>query len=138
MVIADHAELLAMMERTPGICVREADQLEPTRVYLARNPAMSFVACVGGAIVGCAMAGHDGRRGYLNHVMVDERFRHRGIATALVERCLAALRRAGIGKVHLEVVGTNESGQEFWKSRGWVHRTENARFSLVISDNANA
>ncbi len=25
MTMADHAELLAMMHRTPGVCVREAD-----------------------------------------------------------------------------------------------------------------
>ncbi|MGH8017201.1 MAG: GNAT family N-acetyltransferase [Opitutaceae bacterium] len=59
--------------------------------YLRRNPGLSFVAEVDGQIVGYAMAGDDGRRGYLQHVAVDVAYRRRGIAQTLISRCLAAL-----------------------------------------------
>ncbi len=49
-------------------------------------------------IVGCLMAGHDGRRGYLQHLFVVPERRRAGIGKALIERCLAELERLGIKK----------------------------------------
>ena len=138
MTIADHGALIAMMGRTPGVCLREADAFEPTRRYLDRNPGLSFAAWAKGEFIGCAMAGHDGRRGYLQHVMVEPSWRRLGIAQALVSSCLEALKRDGIEKVHLEVLGTKTEGKRFWAKRGWSLRDDIARFSLVLSDNPNA
>jgi ribosomal protein S18 acetylase RimI-like enzyme len=88
-------DVLSLMGRTHGICVREADSAERVAAYLRRNPGMSFVALHEGRVVGCAMCGHDGRRGYLNHVLVDAAHRRAGIATALVTRCLDRLEEQG-------------------------------------------
>ena len=138
LTLADHPQLLELMRRTPGMCVRNADLLEPTRRYLERNPGMSFVAVVGPRLVGCAMAGHDGRRGYLQHVFTEPDYRGRGLAQALVSRCLTRLSEAGIEKVHLEVLKDNELGNHFWARRGWVLREDIARYSLVLTSDSNA
>ena len=40
------------------------DSEEGIGKFLGRNPATSFVAVDGERVVGCVLAGHDGRRGY--------------------------------------------------------------------------
>lgn len=141
MTIVDHADFAAMMIRTPGVVLRTADGFEATRRYLERNPGMSFVArpADGHGIVGCAMAGHDGRRGYLQHVMVDPDYRHLGLARMMVERCLAALLEAGIEKVHLDTLADNHQAHRFWHHLGWEdRRDEIVKFSRVLVADVNA
>ena len=65
-------------------------------------------------------------------------YRGRGLAQALVSRCLTRLSEAGIEKVHLEVLKDNELGNRFWARRGWVLREDIARYSLVLTTDSNA
>jgi len=137
----DHADFAAMMLRTPGVVLRTADGYAATQRYLERNPGLSFVArpAGGDGIVGCAMAGHDGRRGYLQHVMVDPDYRHLGLARTMVERCLSALLDAGIEKVHLDTLTGNVEAHRFWRHLGWTdRRDEIVKFSRVLVDDTNA
>ncbi|WP_223162114.1 GNAT family N-acetyltransferase [Salinicola halophyticus] len=137
----DHADFAAMMLRTPGVVLRTADGYAATQRYLERNPGLSFVArsAEGTGIVGCAMAGHDGRRGYLQHVMVDPDYRHLGLARMMVERCLAALLEAGIEKVHLDTLADNHQAHRFWQHLGWAdRRDEIVKFSRVLVEDDNA
>jgi ribosomal protein S18 acetylase RimI-like enzyme len=60
------------------------------------------------------MCGHDGRRGYLQHLAVHESFRRRGIGTALVEACLAKLAKLGILKTHIDVLVGNRVAIDYW------------------------
>jgi ribosomal protein S18 acetylase RimI-like enzyme len=131
-------EVLALWRRTPGICVRDADSRDAIERYLRRNPGLSFLGMANGKIVGCALSGHDGRRGYLQHVVVDPVYRRRGLAQELVLRCLAALEGEGILKVHLEVLVTNVEAHDFWTRRGWKRRDDIHRFSIIRSESQNA
>lgn len=131
MHIDDYDAVIALMQATPGVTVRDADSREMTQRYLARNPGLSFVAVAGGAVVGCLMAGHDGRRGYLQHLAVAPAFRRRGIAAALVEQCVSALAQEGIRKSHIDILKTNDSGKAFWERQGWVRRTDIDRYSYI-------
>jgi ribosomal protein S18 acetylase RimI-like enzyme len=131
MTIDDHDAVLGLLSETPGVSLREADSRESTRRYLERNPGLSFVAEIGGAAVGCLMAGHDGRRGYLQHLVVLPEHRRRGIAGALVERCLAGLESLGIRKSHIDVLKTNPLAAAYWERRGWTLRTDIHRYSMV-------
>lgn len=136
--LADYDALIELMRTTPGVTLRDADSREATGRYLERNPGLSFVAEIDAHIVGCLMSGHDGRRGYLQHLVVGAEHRRQGIATALVERCLAALAEVGIHKCHLDVLQTNQSGAAFWEKRGWQLRTDIRRYSFIHSGSANA
>lgn len=138
LTIDRYAEVFALMQRTPGIAVRDADAPPAMARYLARNPGLSFVAEAGGRIVGCAMSGHDGRRGYLQHVVVDPAFRGQSVAQALVNRCLDRLAESGIEKVHLDVFATNAPALGYWQRRGWTRRDDVVRFSFIRSNAANA
>jgi len=110
MSIADHDDVAALWEATEGVGFDEDDSRENVQSYLERNPGLSFVARCGGELVGAVLCGHDGRRGYLHHLAVPIEHRRRGIGAALVERCLAGLKDAGIRKCNIFVFGSNESG----------------------------
>lgn len=142
MQAADHAALMQLLQGVPGVVLRDADGFEATARYLARNPGLSFVAEAageGGAqLVGCLMAGHDGRRGYLQHLFVHPAERGRGIARALIAACLAALRGEGIAKTHLDVLAGNADAQAFWRHLGWARRDDIQRFSFIDGAGANA
>jgi len=138
MTMDDYQAVIDLMRNTPGISLRDADSRESTACYLERNPGMSFVAQVDGELGGCIMSGHDGRRGYLQHLLVLPRYRRQGIANALVERCLSTLEAHGILKCHLDVFKTNEAAAAYWQSQGWQLRQDIDRYSFTRSGNQNA
>jgi ribosomal protein S18 acetylase RimI-like enzyme len=138
MTLDDYETVIELMRRTPGVSLRDADSRESTARYLERNPGLSFVAEVGGALCGCIMSGHDGRRGYLQHLIVEPVFRRQGIASELVEHCLSGLESLGILKCHLDVFKTNEAAARYWQRQGWTLRTDIDRYSFTRSGNANA
>lgn len=132
-------EVLAFLRSIPGVgSSREADAPAAVARYLQRNPGLSFFAQIDGRVIGCAMSGHDGRRGYLQHVAVDPACRKRGIARALVQSCLDALAREGIDKVHLDVYAVNGSAQAYWAKAGWVRRDDIVRYSYTRPGRENA
>jgi ribosomal protein S18 acetylase RimI-like enzyme len=138
MTMDDYDAVIELMKATPGVSFRDADSREATARYLARNPGLSFVAEKDGRLVGCLMSGHDGRRGYLQHLVMLPEHRRQGIAKALVGRCLAALEQLGILKSHIDVYRTNDIGQAYWASQGWMLRTDIHRYSHVRSGHENA
>ena len=131
-------DVMALMHRTPGVSIRDADSRAATERYLARNPGMSFLCVDAERVVGCAMCGHDGRRGYLQHVIVDTAYRGRGIAHELVEHCLAELGKLGIEKTHLDVFVDNDLANRYWTRRGWKQRHDIYRYSLIRSGRESA
>jgi ribosomal protein S18 acetylase RimI-like enzyme len=124
MTIDHYDEVIALWEESENIGLSSADERESIRLYLIRNPAMSFVAKENDHIVGAALCGHDGRRGYLHHLAVKESHRKRGIGTKLAERCMESLSNDGIQKCHLFVFHTNKKGKTFWEKIGWSLRSD--------------
>ena len=137
MTIDDYDGVVDLMKQTPGVSFRDADSLESTRRYLQRNPGLSFVCEIDSQIAGCIMSGHDGRRGYLQHLIVRPTNRRKGIAKALVESCLMALESLGILKSHLDVLKTNTLAPAYWASQGWKLRSDIHRYSWVRSGREN-
>ncbi|SKA90388.1 Ribosomal protein S18 acetylase RimI [Pseudomonas extremaustralis] len=138
MTPCDYDAVLALMQDTPGISLRDADSREATERYLARNPGLSFVAEAEGRLIGCVMCGHDGRRGYLQHLLVLPEYRRQGIARALTQRCLVALEQLGVHKCHLDVFKTNSGAARYWQGQGWTLRTDIDRYSFTRPGHENA
>jgi ribosomal protein S18 acetylase RimI-like enzyme len=137
MSIADYDLVIHLMKQASGLTLRDADSRASTARYLDRNPNLSFVASVGDKVVGCIMSGHDGRRGYLQHLVVHPDHRRKGIANALVENCLSSLEKIGICKSHIDVLKSNQAGSSYWESQGWKLRTDINRYSFVRSGGEN-
>ncbi len=138
MQIDDYNDALALWQSAEGVQLRSADSREGIARYLERNPGLSFVAKSGGEIIGTIMAGHDGRRGYIQHLAVQAQSRNAGIGSELLRRCLAALKQAGISKSHVHVLIDNHIAREFWIARGWQLRDDIAVFSFVNDGDDNA
>ena len=131
--IEAYDKVFALWRSGEGIGLSQADSRSNIQLYLERNPGMSFIARVDDDVVGAILAGHDGRRGYIHHLAVDQVHRKKGIARELVERCLAVLRNQGIVKCHLFIFNTNSEGLRFWNTIGWQFRTELGVISKQIT-----
>ncbi len=127
MKIGDYPRAFVLWEQTEGLSVEESDSKEGIGIYLQRNRGFCFVACDGDQIIGTILCGHEGRRGMLRHLAVGRNYRHRGIARALIKRCLSALARAGIRKCNPFVSDPNEEGKRFWEHMGWYGLEDNYR-----------
>lgn len=138
MTLSDYDAVLQLMRETPGISLRDADSRDSTERYLQRNPDLSFVAEADGVLCGCIMSGHDGRRGYLQHLLVLPEYRRQGIANALVERCVSSLEALGIHKCHLDVFKSNTTAARYWQSQGWKLRDDIDRYSFTRAGNEGA
>jgi ribosomal protein S18 acetylase RimI-like enzyme len=138
MTIEDYGAVIGLLTDASGVRLRDADSREATARYLERNPGLSFVAFVDGVIVGCVMCGHDGRRGYLQHLAVSQPYRRRGIGSALVKACLTKLEGLGILKTHIDVLVENQQAHGFWRRHSWQKRDDIFRYSFVRSHDANA
>ena len=124
MTIDHYDEVIALWKDSENIGLSSADERENIKSYLARNPAMSFVAKENDDIIGAALCGHDGRRGYIHHLAIAESHRKKGIGRKLVERCIESLRNIGIQKCHLFIFHTNKEGKAFWNKIGWSLRSD--------------
>lgn len=131
--IERYDDVYALWDRCSGVGLSSADERDSIAAYLERNPAMSFIALAGSNIVGVILGGHDGRRGYIHHLAVDETYRRQGIGKQLVERCLAALEEEGIQKCHLFIFHKNEGGISFWEADGWTLRRDIMVMSKYLS-----
>jgi ribosomal protein S18 acetylase RimI-like enzyme len=138
MTINDYDIIMTMFQETPGVEVREADSRDATEAYLNHNPGLSFVATIDSKVIGCVMCGHDGRRGYLQHLVVMPEHRRQGVGEKLFTACINALQKIGVSKTHIFVFKTNDLGNAFWTSKGWHLREEINMYSYNSSSNENA
>ena len=133
-VIQDYDEVYTLWQRCAGVGLSSADSRKSIASYLARNPGMSFIARDGKTIIGSILCGHDGRRGYIHHLAVQESHRRQGIGRCLVNHALAALQEESIQKCHLFIFHENESGIAFWQSAGWTYRYDIQVMSTQINE----
>ncbi len=129
MQISDYDVVLGLWSEAAGIGLSQADSRENIAAFLARNPGLSWVWEADSAVVGTALCGHDGRRGYLYHVYVKREWRKQGIGEAMVESCLASLAADGIQKCHLYAYCENTNGASFWERLGWQRRGDLIMYS---------
>lgn len=130
---ADIPAAVRVWQETGG---RSADTAEGLARYLARNPGLSFVADVGGTVIGLAVCGHDGRRGYLPHLGVLSAYRRKGIGRRLADCCFEALRENGIIRLHLQFPASNTLGRRFWNRLGCRERSDTTIISILLSESS--
>ena len=125
MTMDDYDRVYALWLSCPGMGLNNLDDSrEGIARFLARNPDTCFVACHESTVTGVILAGHDGRRGYIYHTAVSPAHQRQGIATALVEHALKALKSCGIIKVALVAFEKNEDGNAFWAQMCFTTRED--------------
>jgi ribosomal protein S18 acetylase RimI-like enzyme len=129
---SDYGSMYAFWKATPGLGVTPADERKPFLSFLRRNRRACFVATRGKELVGTALGGNDGRRGYVYHLAVAPDCRGRGLANELVSRVIAGFASYGLDKCHLFVLGTNELGIGYYRANDWKERTDLLVFSKDV------
>ena len=135
MTIEDYEGVRALWMKIKGFGIRSIDDSkEGVERFLKRNPATSVVAVEDGKIVGSILCGHDGRRGCLYHVCVDEDYRMKGIGKSMVVACMEALQKEQINKVSLIAFTKNDVGNAFWKEIGWTKREDLNYYDFTLNE----
>ncbi|HEV2449507.1 MAG TPA: GNAT family N-acetyltransferase [Thermoplasmata archaeon] len=79
-----------------------------------------YLAEVAGQAAGTAFLGYGKRAGYIASVVTDPQFRGRGVASAILARAHADLRRFGRRFVVLEVLLENEGARRLYRKLGYT------------------
>lgn len=135
MTIEDYEGVYALWKKIKGFGIRSIDDSkEGVARFLKRNPTTSVVAEKDGRIVGSILCGHDGRRGCLYHVCVDEDYRRHGIGKRMVVFAMKALKEEKINKVSLIAFTENDIGNAFWNTIGWTERLDLNYYDFVLNE----
>lgn len=135
MTIDDYEEVYVLWKKIRGFGIRSIDDSrEGVARFLKRNPTTSVVAVEDGKIVGSILCGHDGRRGCLYHVCVDEAYRRHGIGRDMVVSAMKALQAEQINKVSLIAFTKNDIGNAFWNTIGWTKRQDLNYYDFTLNE----
>lgn len=93
---------------------------EDIRRKLAVQRDLFFVAVDGGDVVGTALAGYDGHRGWVYYVAVKPDHRLRGIGAALMKRVEEELAARDCPKLNLQVRVPNRDAVAFYEKLGYA------------------
>jgi ribosomal protein S18 acetylase RimI-like enzyme len=126
-------EALRALWRACGIRDRPGDDDASLDAMGLRNPGLCIVGCEEGQVIASALAGFDGRRGWLYHVATHPDQRRRGIATGLVRTIEDRLRAMGCRKLNLIVWEGEQDAMEFWTGIGY-YREKTVEFAKVLTD----
>ncbi len=89
---------------------------------LAFQRELFLVAEVEGRVVGTAMGGYDGHRGWVYYVAVEPGMRRRGTGTALMRALEERLSALGCRKLNLQVRASNATVVGFYTSVGYTEQ----------------
>jgi ribosomal protein S18 acetylase RimI-like enzyme len=96
------------------------DPAKVIRDKLAVQRDLFFVAVEDGAVVGTAMGGYDGHRGWVYSLAVDPDARRNGIGTALMRHVEQELAKRGCPKINLQVLASNAAVVAFYRKLGYA------------------
>jgi len=83
------------------------------------QPELFIVAQQSGSVVGTAMAGYDGHRGWLYTIAVRQSDQRKGIGSALLTEAEHRLTALGCGKINLQIRAGNEAVTAFYSHHGY-------------------
>ena len=125
MTIKDYSEIINLWENTEGVGLSGNDDSKKSiRKFIEKNPNTCFVAEYNKEIIGTIMAGNDGRRGHIYHLMVKPEHRKDDLGKKLLEKTEKALRKDGIRKIFLVVFKKNKIGNKFWGNNDYELRKD--------------
>jgi ribosomal protein S18 acetylase RimI-like enzyme len=90
------------------------------RRAVAGGTSTVLAATHGAALIGTAMVGHDGHRGWVYYLAVQPGHRRQGVARALMSACEDWVRERGVRKIQLMVRHSNQDVIAFYESLGYV------------------
>ncbi|MBN2629850.1 MAG: GNAT family acetyltransferase [Rhodobacteraceae bacterium] len=83
------------------------------------QPELFLVAVDRAKVIGTAMAGYDGHRGWISRIAVLKSHRNQGIGKLLLAEAECRLESRGCIKINLQVVESNANVLEFYRRCGY-------------------
>ena len=118
----DPAHFLRVVEKTHRGWIGMARRLLQ---FFGKTPARFLIAEESGEVRGTTLLTLQQGHGYLSMVMTDARYRHRGVASALLNWAEQISQRRGKRYVALDVLSGNEGARRLYEHRGYrpIRRT---------------
>lgn len=120
--VADTEAVVALW-RAAGLVVPWNDPYRDIERKLTVQPDLFLVAESvdgdDGVVVGTAMVGYDGHRGWVNYLAVDAAHRGGGLGARLMAEAERLLAERGCPKLNLQVRSTNTGVIEWYRSLGY-------------------
>jgi ribosomal protein S18 acetylase RimI-like enzyme len=113
-------EAVVALWRQAGLVVPWNDPYRDIERKLSVQPEL-FLVVEGdaGAVIGTAMAGYDGHRGWVNYLAVDEAHRGSGLGAELMAEAERLLAERGCPKLNLQVRSSNAGVIEWYRTLGY-------------------
>ncbi len=101
----------------------DAPPWNPPKVDIQRKLSMQrdlfLVATIDETVVGSAMSGYDGHRGWVYYVAVHPSYQRQGIGRELMAAVEERLTRLGCPKINLQVRASNQGAAAFYQKLGY-------------------
>ncbi|MGB2964864.1 MAG: GNAT family acetyltransferase [Anaerolineales bacterium] len=115
----DSGEVIRLWEKIFPDSPAHNDPIKDIQNKMNVQPELFLIASVDSQLVGTAMAGFDGHRGWVYYLAVDPDFRRQGIGTALMEKAEESLAKAGCPKLNLQIRADNADVRAFYEKLGY-------------------
>jgi ribosomal protein S18 acetylase RimI-like enzyme len=105
------------------------DSKKNIRWQLQQSTSFYFVAEDKGKIVGAILGTHDGRKGWINRLIITSSYRQKGIAKRLIEEVELCLEAIGINIVACLIEDWNTASMQVFQQLGYTKHTDIFYFS---------
>lgn len=135
MKLEDYDAVLALWERA-GLPYEPhgRDSFSAISRQLQSLGHLMFVAEADGQIIGTVFGSHDGRKGWINRLAIDPRYRRQGLAQRLIEEAENALARGGLTIVAALVEAPNEPSLKLFRKLDYEERRDIVYFRKFLRD----
>ena len=116
----DEESVIQLWERVFPDSPPHNNPVRDIRTKRSVQPDQFLVAIHEDRLVGTAMAGFDGHRGWVYYLGVDPDYRRQGIGTALMKRVESKLAALGCPKLNLQIRAHNAEVQAFYEKLGYL------------------
>jgi ribosomal protein S18 acetylase RimI-like enzyme len=118
---ADRTDDAVALWHATGLTRPWNDPLADLRRAMAGPTSTVLAACDDDdALLGTAMVGHDGHRGWVYYLAVRPELRRRGLGRQLMEASERWLQERGVPKLNLMVRTTNSTAVGFYEALGYT------------------
>jgi len=110
------------------------DSREKIAAEMKRGVGTFFIGEINDKAVGCILATHDGRKGWINRVAVDPEYRRKGIGSTLIRHAEKHLESLGMEIITCLIEDWNDSSMKLFTSLGYIKHDDIFYFSKRKND----
>lgn len=136
-ILEDTEQVVSLWKNT-GLTRPWNDPYKDIQRKMDEEPELFLIGELNGHIIGSAMIGYDGHRGWLYYLAIDEQHRQKGYARELIDAAERLLREKGCPKIHLMVRRDNEHVIGLYEHLGYSEVDTVVLGKRLISDEVSS